>query len=128
MSIKYTSHIAEVNAAVDAAIARALEICGGTAERHAVDNLERNHSVKSSTLVNSITHEMRGSDTVAVGTDVEYAPFVELGHHQEPGRYVPAIGKRLKASFVPGKPYLRPAVENHIGEYERIFQEELSEL
>lgn len=124
----YKSNKSEALKEVQQAVERALEICGGTAERHAVDNLERNHSVKSSILVNSITHEMRGSDTVAVGTDVEYAPFVELGHHQEPGRYVPAIGKRLKASFVPGKPYLRPAVENHIGEYERIFQEELSGL
>lgn len=126
--MSYKSNKSEALKEVQQAVERALEICGGTAERHAVDNLERNHSVKSSTLVNSITHEMRGSDTVAVGTDVEYAPFVELGHHQEPGRYVPAIGKRLKASFVPGKPYLRPAVENHIGEYERIFQEELSGL
>ncbi len=23
-------------------------------------------------------------------------PYVEYGHRQEPGRYVPAIGKRLK--------------------------------
>lgn len=126
--MSYKSNKSEALKEVQQAVERALEICGGTAERHAVDNLERNQSVKSSILVNSITHEMRGSDTVAVGTDVEYAPFVELGHHQEPGRYVPAIGKRLKASFVPGKPYLRPAVENHIGEYERIFQEELSGL
>lgn len=126
--MSYKSNKSEALKETQQAIERALEICGGTAERHAVENIERNHSVKSSTLVNSITHEMRGNDTVAVGTDVEYAIFVELGHHQEPGRYVPAIGKRLKASFVPGKPYLRPAVENHKGEYERIFQEELSGL
>lgn len=33
---------------------------------------------------------------------VEYASYVEYGHRQEPGRYVPAIGKRLKAGWVDG--------------------------
>lgn len=126
MSIKYKSYRSEVLEKVDQAVARALEVCGGTAERYAVENIEKNHSVVTSTLKNSITHKPRGKDTMAVGTNVEYAPYVELGHHQQPGRYVPAIKKRLKASFVPGKPYLRPAVENHKPEYERIFRTELS--
>ena len=38
---------------------------------------------------------------------LEYAKYVELGHRQEPGRYVPAIGKRLKADFVKGHYMLR---------------------
>ncbi len=33
---------------------------------------------------------------------VEYASWVEYGHSQQPGRYVPAIGKRLVRDFVPG--------------------------
>lgn len=33
---------------------------------------------------------------------VEYAPYVEYGHRQTPGRYVPAIGKKLKKSWVKG--------------------------
>ena len=128
MSIKYISHLAEANEKVDQAIARALEICGGTAERYAVENLQRNGSIQSGTLVGSITHEPWDKYTEAVGTDVKYAPYVELGHHQEPGRYVPAIKKRLVASFVQGKPYLRPAVEEHRELYERIIQTELSEV
>lgn len=32
----------------------------------------------------------------------EYASYVEYGHRQKPGRYVPAIGKRLKAGWVKG--------------------------
>lgn len=32
----------------------------------------------------------------------EYASFVEYGHSQQPGRYVPAIGKRLVRDWVPG--------------------------
>lgn len=128
MSIKYTSHLAEANAAVDAAIARALEICGGTAERYAKENLQKNGSIQTGTLVGSITHQPVDKYTEAVGTDVHYAPYVELGHHQEPGRYVPAIKKRLVASFVQGKPFLRPAVEGHQSEYERIIKTELSEV
>ena len=32
--------------------------------------------------------------------NIEDAPYVENGHRQEVGRYVPAIGKRLVRSFV----------------------------
>lgn len=34
---------------------------------------------------------------------VEYAPYVEYGHRQTPGRFVPALGKTLKQAWVPGK-------------------------
>ena len=128
MSIKYISRRAEVDAKVDEAIARALEICGGTAERYAVENLIANGSVKTGVLMGSITHQQVDKYTESVGTETKYAPWVELGHNQEPGRYVPAIKKRLVASHVNGKPYLRPAVENHRSEYERIIQTELSEV
>lgn len=40
---------------------------------------------------------------VTITNNKEYAPFVEYGHRQEVGRYVPAIGKRLKAPFVKGQ-------------------------
>lgn len=33
----------------------------------------------------------------------EYASFVEFGHRQEVGRYVPALGKKLKVPWVEGK-------------------------
>lgn len=128
MSIKYTSHKAECDAAVDAAIARALEICGGTAERYTKENLVKNKSVQSGTLLGSISHQPMDKYTMAVGTDVKYALYVEIGHHQQPGRFVPAIKKRLVASYVQGKPFLRPAVENHREEYERIIKTELSEV
>lgn len=42
---------------------------------------------------------------------VEYAPYVEFGHRQTPGRYVPAIGKRLKAGWVDGKFMLTISVQ-----------------
>lgn len=34
---------------------------------------------------------------------VEYAPYVEYGHYQQRGRYVPAIGKNLSKSWVKGR-------------------------
>lgn len=39
---------------------------------------------------------------VEVFNTAEYASYVEYGHRQTPGRYVPALGKRLKASWVRG--------------------------
>ena len=42
--------------------------------------------------------------------NIEYAPYVENGHRQEVGRYVPAIGKRLVRSFVEGKHMLRDSL------------------
>lgn len=43
-----------------------------------------------------------GDFSVTIYNEVEYAAAVEFGHRQEPGRYVPAIGKCLKRSWVPG--------------------------
>ncbi|MDO4728438.1 MAG: HK97 gp10 family phage protein [Bacteroidota bacterium] len=40
---------------------------------------------------------------VTVFNPIEYAVYVEYGHRQTPGRYVPAIGKKLKKSWVEGK-------------------------
>lgn len=39
---------------------------------------------------------------IEVFNDVAYASYVEYGHRQTPGRYVPAIGKKLKKSWVKG--------------------------
>lgn len=39
---------------------------------------------------------------VTITNPMQYASYVEYGHRQTPGRYVPALGKRLKKSWVPG--------------------------
>lgn len=39
---------------------------------------------------------------IEVVNPVHYASYVEYGHRQEPGRFVPAIGKRLVNSWVDG--------------------------
>lgn len=124
MSISVISHRAEVIAAVEAAAARAMEICGGKAETYA----KAGCPTKTGRLKNSITHTPEGAYAEVIGTNVEYAPYVELGHAQQPGRYVPALGKRLVASYVPGKPFLGPAVEDHMSEYRQVIESELSKI
>lgn len=43
---------------------------------------------------------------VVLKNNVYYAGYVEHGHRQQPGRYVPAIGKRLKRAWVSGKHFV----------------------
>ena len=45
-----------------------------------------------------------------VKNPIEYARYVEYGHKQTVGRYVPALGKRLKQGFVKGQYMLTKAV------------------
>lgn len=40
---------------------------------------------------------------IKVINPVEYASYVEYGHRQQPGRFVPALGKRLKKGWVEGR-------------------------
>ncbi|MDO4267452.1 MAG: HK97 gp10 family phage protein [Eubacteriales bacterium] len=44
-----------------------------------------------------------GGWTIEVINNVFYASYVEYGHRQQPGRYVPALGKQLKQGWVRGK-------------------------
>lgn len=56
------------------------------------------------TQLNNINvHKFANDYVVELINPVEYASYVEYGHRQEPGRYVPAIGKRLKKGWVPGQ-------------------------
>ena len=41
--------------------------------------------------------------TIEIINPVEYASYVEYGHRQQVGRYVPALGKRLKQGWVKGQ-------------------------
>lgn len=108
--------------ATDEAIYNALDIIGNKAADYAGGLAP----VATGNLKNSITSEVAMNEkAVYVGTAVEYAPYVEFGHHQQVGRYVPQIGKRLKREFVPAKPFLAPAITRHIDEYKHILETEL---
>lgn len=73
---------------------------------HAKDNTQTD----TGTLKNGWHRTRAVQGVVTVYNNTEYAAHVEYGHRQTPGRYVPAIGKRLKKSFVPGKKMLHTAM------------------
>lgn len=66
----------------------------------------------------------RGGYSVTVTNPVYYASYVEYGHRQTPGRYVPAIRKRLVKSWVEGQHFLKLSEE----ELREIAPEMLEEL
>lgn len=55
----------------------------------------------------------------------QYASFVESGHRQQPGRYVPAIGKKLKKSFVKGRFFLRDSEIEFENNHKRLIEQKL---
>ena len=85
---------------------------------------------RGGTLRNSITHTVDG-DTVAIGSNVEYAPYVELGtgpHFEPPPDWETFTSKRgsgVGRGYVKPRRYLQPAIEEHAGEYKTIMESEL---
>lgn len=51
----------------------------------------------------SIPSKGSGGWEIEIINNVFYASYVEYGHRQTPGRYVPALGKKLKKGWVEGK-------------------------
>ena len=106
MSVVYDNHAPQVLSAEQKAKNKALEIIGGKAESYA----KRLCPVDTGRLRNSITHQQYDDSTEVVGTNVEYAPYVELGtvKNKHP------------------KPVLRPAAEGHTEEYKHIIKSVMS--
>ncbi|WP_154826747.1 HK97 gp10 family phage protein [Clostridium butyricum] len=82
-----------------------------------VGEIQSRTGVKTGNLRRSATSgEIRvtgSKHSVKVGYDTDRAPYAgayENGHKQTPGRYVPAIGKKLKKSYVPGKHIVRDSL------------------
>ncbi len=69
-----------------------------------------------------------GDDHIITAENPEkYASYVEYGHRQTPGRYVPALGKRLKASWVNGKFMLRTSADEISEQYPKAVQKVVDE-
>lgn len=97
----------EAQKGIQRAIDRALEEIGLAAEGYA----KRACPVDTGNLRNSITHAVEGSeDAVYIGTNVEYAPYVEMGT------------RRTAA-----QPFLRPAATEHVSTYRSILERSLEE-
>ena len=63
--------------------------------------------------------------TIEIINPVEYAPYIEYGHRQTVGRYVPAIGKKLKKGWVEGKFMLTKSAEEIQRDAPRILEQKL---
>ena len=102
--IQIDDHSKEFLEALDRGCLDAFEEIGQIAEGYA----KADCPVDTGRLRNSITHAQEDDTTEIIGTNVEYAPYVEMGT------------SRSRA-----QPYLKPALVNHALEYQRIFQSEL---
>lgn len=65
--------------------------------------------------------------TIEIVNPVEYASYVEFGHRQTPGRYVPALGVRLKNGFVKGKKMLTISEDEIRRDAPRVLENKLKQ-
>ena len=130
----------EILSAVEQAKQRALEIIGGKIEKYA----KALCPVDTGALRNSITHQV-DEDEVQVGSNMTYAPYIELGTGKnytpppgwmesnapkgsgrpEPWVYKGADGEFHRGYYIKARPYLRPAVENHLSDFEDVIKGEM---
>lgn len=95
----------KVTEGIESAIAVALEEIGLLAENYAAKKCP----VDTGNLRGSIAYEVDTADNaVYIGTNVEYAPYVELGT------------SRQKA-----QPFLRPAASGHGAQYRQVLKKAL---
>lgn len=134
------NHTDEVLKALNEAAPKILEIIGLKAEKYAkalcpVGTVESTgkKGYRGGTLRNSITHQI-DDDTLSVGSNVEYAPYVELGTGPnftpppEWESFDTPKGSGIGHGYVKPRPYLRPAIEEHLSEYADIIEKELKSL
>lgn len=84
-----------------------LEALGVEAEGNAVDEITTLGAVDTGRLRGSISHT-HDDDSAYVGTNVEYAVYVEYG-----------------TSKMASRPFLRNAIANHVDDYKRIVEDGL---
>ena len=101
MSYTFKDNSDEVLAALESAKKRGLEAIGLTAEGHA----KKETPVDTGRLRNSISHAT-DDEAAYIGTNVEYAPYVELGARGRKGAHM-----------------LQKAATEHTNEYKRIMED-----
>lgn len=127
----------EVLNALDDAKDRILTMIGIKAEKYAkarcpvgTPKSTGKKGYRGGTLRNSITFNVEG-DTLTIGTNVEYAPYVELGtgpYFEAPPeweQFDAPQGTGEGRGYVRPRPYLKPAIVDHLDEYKRIMEKEL---
>lgn len=129
MNIEITDNSGLVREEFQAAVLRALEKCGLTAEGYA----KLLCPVDTGNLRNSITHQVQPSEpAVYIGTNSEYSAYVELGTGKyypggrpTPWVYQDSAGNWHLTSGQRAQPYLKPSVADHVSTYKTIIQDEL---
>ena len=128
-------HIQDVLRATAEQVVAALEACGAQAVTYAINNITEQGAVDTGNLRNSLTFQMENENTVQIGTAVEYAPYVEMGTgiyaSDGTGRKTPWVYKDGEGNWHTTKgsrpkPYLKPAMADHIDEYRQIIEKVLS--
>lgn len=116
MTVEFQDNSPIVLAALKNATRRGLEACGAVAERYAKEELSKpkvhadgtsRPNVITGRLRNSVSHAVEDNKAY-IGTNVTYAPFVELGTRKSPAY-----------------PYLKPAATEHTDEYRNILKDSL---
>lgn len=74
--------------------------------------------------INVMSNEHR----IDIINQVEYASYVEYGHRQTPGRYIPALGKRAKQSWVKGQFMMTDSVKELDAQANAIVQKKLDKF
>lgn len=138
LEFKFTDNSGIIKEATEQEIITALQTCGVQAQAHATAEITTQGAVDTGRLRASITYAVSGDSarqhsytdddgkgytqsiegageskdhTLYLGTNVEYAPYVEMG-----------------TSKMPARPFIRPAVENYLSEYEQIFLSTLAKI
>lgn len=127
LTVEFKDNSDEVLAAVKNAIERGLKACGETAVGYAQDRCP----VQTGNLKGSITYEVDGDD-VYIGSNVSYAPYVEMGTgiyysggRRTPWVYQDADGNYHTTQGSRAQPFLQPAAANHSTEYMEILKQSL---
>lgn len=132
MKATYENNAEEIKAALRVAVPVALERIGEKAEGYAKDLCPVGKAY-GGTLRGSISFIVdEAEQAVAVGTNVEYAPYVELGTGKyypggrpTPWHYKDAQGNWHTTSGQEAQPFLQPAVADHAQTYRNIIENEL---
>lgn len=149
VSVSFTSRKDLADDLLAAAISRGLEAVGLTAQRHAAKHLRewmRNNQLaaqengvvlyRTGRLQNSIAHRV-GDGEVVVGTNVDYAKYVEYGTgihasdgngRKTPWAYTGADGQVHWTRGIKPAHFLKRAIEEHVPEYRQLLEQSLSAL
>lgn len=126
IKVMFDDNSPQVLEALENAVNRGLKACGETAVGYAQDLCP----VDTGNLRGSITYAVDG-DECYIGTNVEYAPYVELGtgKYTTGGRQTPWVYQDDKGWHMTdgqqAKPFLKPSASDHSAEYRDILKDSL---